>query len=123
MPQKLLGKAKWLKLKRELTEDAQKIWIVAPIPRQYNKKVKAIEDGEEIEKIIERNLKSGWKISRISKASLTILKLAIFEMKYRDDVPHKVAINEAVELAKRYGCDDDPHFVNGLLASVYKETV
>ena len=51
MPQKLLGKAKWLKLKRELTEDAQKIWIVAPIPRQYNKKVKAIEDGEEIEKI------------------------------------------------------------------------
>ncbi|MCI8980671.1 MAG: transcription antitermination factor NusB [Clostridia bacterium] len=79
--------------------------------------------GEEIEKIIERNLKSGWKISRISKASLTILKLAIFEMKYRDDVPHKVAINEAVELAKRYGCDDDPHFVNGLLASVYKETV
>ena len=51
MPQKLHGKAKWLKLKRELTEDAKKIWIVAPIPRQYDKKVKSIEDGEEIEKI------------------------------------------------------------------------
>ena len=51
MLQKLLGKATWLKLKRELTEDAKKIWIVAPIPRKYNKKVKAIEDGEEIEKI------------------------------------------------------------------------
>ena len=50
MPQELHGKAKWLKLKRELTEDAKKIWIVAPIPRQYNKKVKTIEDGEEVEK-------------------------------------------------------------------------
>lgn len=51
MLQELHGKAKWLKLKRELTEDAKKIWIVAPIPRKYNKKVKAIEDGEGIEKI------------------------------------------------------------------------
>lgn len=77
--------------------------------------------GTEIEEIIKRNLKSSWSISRISKVSLSILKLAIFEMKYRDDVPQKVAINEAVELAKRYGDDDDPNFVNGLLASVYKE--
>ena len=45
MLQKLLGKAKWLKLKRELTENAKKIWIVAPIPRQYDKKVKTIENG------------------------------------------------------------------------------
>lgn len=50
MLQKWLGKAKWLKLKRELTDDAKKIWIVAPIPRKYEKKVKVIEDGEEIEK-------------------------------------------------------------------------
>lgn len=90
--------------------------------------IKNITDGvakheEEIEGIIKKHLKSGWSISRISKVSLTILKLAIFEMKYVDDVPAKVAINEAVELAKRYGDDDDPNFVNGLLASVYKETV
>ena len=51
MPQELRGKSKWLKLKRELTENAKKIWIVAPIPRQYDKKVKAIEDGKEVEKI------------------------------------------------------------------------
>lgn len=75
----------------------------------------------EIEETIIKNLKQGWSISRISKVSLSILKLAIFEMKYRDDVPEKVAINEAVELAKRYGDEDDPNFVNGLLASVYKE--
>ena len=48
---KVAGKAKWQKLKRELTEDAKKIWIVAPIPRHYQKKVKAIEDDEEVEKI------------------------------------------------------------------------
>ena len=48
---KVAGKSKWLKLKRELIEDAQKIWIIAPIPRQYDKKVKTIVDGEEIEKV------------------------------------------------------------------------
>lgn len=79
------------------------------------------QHSAEIEEIIAKNLKSGWSISRISKVSLSVLRLAIFEMKYRDDVPKKVAINEAVELAKRYGDEDDPNFVNGLLASVYNE--
>lgn len=79
------------------------------------------EKEQEITDLIKANLKKGWTISRISKASLTILKMAIFEMKYVDDVPAKVAINEAVELAKRYGDDSDPNFVNGLLGSVYKE--
>lgn len=51
MLQELHGKSKWLKLKRELVEDAKKIWIVAPIPRQYDKKVKVIEDGKEVQKI------------------------------------------------------------------------
>lgn len=90
--------------------------------------IRSIIDGvsghnEELEEIISKHLRTGWTISRISKASLAILKLAIFEMKYRDDVPVKAAINEAVELAKRYGDDDDPTFVNGLLASVCREIV
>ena len=79
------------------------------------------EHEQEIDELISKNLKKGWSISRISKASHAIMKLAIFEMKYMDDVPAKVAINEAVELAKRYGDDGDPNFVNGLLGSVYKE--
>lgn len=79
------------------------------------------EHEQEIDEFIVKNLKKGWTISRISKASHAIMKLAIFEMKYMDDVPAKVAINEAVELAKRYGDDGDPNFVNGLLGSVYKE--
>ncbi len=81
------------------------------------------EHEQEIDELIANNLKKGWSISRISKASHAIMKLAIFEMKYMDDVPAKVAINEAVELAKRYGDDGDPNFVNGLLGSVYKEIV
>lgn len=75
---------------------------------------------DELEALISQHLKPGWSISRISKVSLAILKLSIFEMKYLNDVPAKVAINEAVELAKRYGDEHDPNFVNGLLGSVFK---
>jgi N utilization substance protein B len=79
------------------------------------------EHEDELTDLIKAHLKSGWTISRISKTSLAIMKLAIFEMKYVDDVPAKVAINEAVELAKRYGDEGDPNFINGLLGSIYKE--
>ena len=78
------------------------------------------EHQEEILKDIETNLKEEWKLSRISKMDLTILKLAIYEIKYTD-VPYKVSINEAVELAKKYGEDKSKNFVNGILASVVKE--
>lgn len=78
------------------------------------------EHEAELEETISANLRAGWTVSRISKASLAILKLAIYEMKYSDDVPPRVAINEAVELAKQYGADDDAKFVNGLLGSVFK---
>ncbi len=69
---------------------------------------------------IQKNLKEDWKLSRISKMDLSILKLAIFEIKY-NDIPYKVAINEAVELAKKYGEDKSKNFVNGILASVVKD--
>lgn len=75
------------------------------------------KNEEEIVKAIESNLKSNWKIDRISKVDLSILKLAIYEIKHTD-IPFKVAINEAVELAKKYGEDTSKNFVNGILASV-----
>ena len=78
------------------------------------------EHGEEIDAIITKSLRKGWSFARISKVSRTVLRIAIFEMKYLDDVPPRVAVNEAVELAKRYGDENDPTFVNGLLASVIK---
>ena len=69
---------------------------------------------------IEKNLKEDWKIDRISKIDLSILKLAIYEIKYKN-IPFKVVINEAVELAKKYGEDSSKNFVNGILASIVKE--
>lgn len=60
----------------------------------------------------------GWKTKRMGKAELTILRLALYEMLYDEEVPEKVAINEAVELAKKYGKDESPSFINGVLAKL-----
>lgn len=60
----------------------------------------------------------GWKKERIGKVELAILRLGIFEMLFDEDVPNSVAINEAVELAKKFGGDDSPSFVNGLLGKL-----
>lgn len=59
---------------------------------------------------------AGWKTRRMGKVELTILRLALYEMEYDDSIPQKVSINEAVELAKKFGGDDSPSFVNGILA-------
>ena len=59
---------------------------------------------------------SGWSTRRMGLAELTILRLAVYEVEYDEDIPKGVAINEAVELAKRYGSEDAPSFVNGVLA-------
>ena len=62
----------------------------------------------------------GWKTARMAKVDLTILRLAVFEVVYDEDVPNRVAINEAVELAKKFGGNDSPSFVNGVLGKVAK---
>ena len=77
------------------------------------------KNKEEIITNIEKNLKPDWKIERISKIDLAILKLAIYEIKYKE-IPFKVVINEAVELAKKYGEETSKNFVNGILASIVK---
>lgn len=61
---------------------------------------------------------SGWTLDRMGKVELTILRLAVFELQYDEDIPVKVAINEAVELAKEFGGDEAPGFVNGVLAKL-----
>ena len=61
---------------------------------------------------------TGWKTTRMSKVDLTILRLATYEMKWDEDVPEGVAINEAVELAKRFSGEEGPSFVNGVLAKL-----
>ena len=74
----------------------------------------------EIDELISKNLKENWSLSRIPKITLSLLKLAIYEMLY-SKIPYKVAINEVVELAKKYGDEASPNFINGILASVVKE--
>lgn len=81
---------------------------------------KTLENLDKLDELISSNLKGGWKIGRISKVSLAILRLAVCEMTQFNDIPVSVSINEAVELAKMYAADEDSAFVNGLLASVSK---
>ena len=74
---------------------------------------------EEIDSAI-NEAATGWKTSRMGKVDLSIIRLAVYEIKFEDDIPTKVSINEAVELAKAYGTDDSPSFVNGILSTVAK---
>ncbi len=76
--------------------------------------IEAVQD--EIDADIARFLKKGWRLGRISRTSLTILRLAVYEIKYLDSVPDSVSVNEAVELAKKYTIDESG-FVNGILGS------
>ena len=71
----------------------------------------------EIDKLINETVK-GWKTTRMNKADLSILRLAVYEMRWDDDVPVGVAIDEAVELAKRYSSEDGQSFINGVLAKL-----
>ncbi|MDY5934431.1 MAG: transcription antitermination factor NusB [Oscillospiraceae bacterium] len=81
---------------------------------------KAEEHIDEIDAVIEKNLK-GWSKQRISKVSLALLRMAVCEMKYFDKVPVGVSINEAVEICKVYGSDEDKSFINGILGSIARE--
>lgn len=79
-----------------------------------------INNKEEIDSRIDRNLK-GWNLSRIGKIELSILRLAVAEILYVEDIPNKVAINEAIELSKTYADSNASNFINGILGSVLVE--
>ena len=77
---------------------------------------------ETIDNMIEVNSK-GWKMGRISKVDLSIMRLSIYEICFRNDIPLNVSINEAVELAKKYSNKDAGSFVNGILSNIHKESI
>ena len=79
------------------------------------------ENEEEILKLISQNLKEKWYISRISKVNTALLKLATYEIVYAK-LPYKVVVNEVVEIAKKYGDENSPSFINGILANIIKQT-
>ncbi len=70
---------------------------------------------DEIDAMIDEK-STGWKTKRMAKVDLSIIRLALYEIKYEEEIPTKVSINEAVELAKKYGSDESSAFVNGVLA-------
>lgn len=115
------------KLKKYEYEEQIKLFLEAneiedkKVEKYIKDAVYGIESNrKEIINQIKDELSEKWEISRLSKISLAILKLAVYEMIYAK-VPYKVVINEAVELAKKYGDDSTPAFVNGILASVVKK--
>lgn len=79
-----------------------------------------VDLADQIDREIDE-ISKGWRIGRIGKADLAILRLAVYEMKYDDTIPMSVAINEAVELAKKYGGERSSSFINGILAKMVKE--
>ena len=89
---------------------------------EYIKKVffGVYENIEAIDEIISNNA-VGWSIKRITKTALAILRLAIYEIKYYDEIPVSVSINEAVEHAKKYATKEDASFINGILSTVCKD--
>lgn len=104
-----------------ITADPEDIKALEDDEKEYFSKVKeGIEEHkEEIDEIILSKLKN-WTIDRIFKIDLAILRLAVYEIMYFESMPVKVAVNEAVELAKKYGNDESSNFVNGVLREIIK---
>ena len=100
----------------ELLEDAADK-DKAYIEKKYGAVVSHLE---EIDQLLNENTK-GWKTTRMSKVDLTILRLAVYELKWDEEIPAGVAINEAVELAKRFGGESSSSFVNGILGKLAQQ--
>ena len=109
MPKQLLMFVDAIKEENEAQEEDE-----AYISGKYEK---IMEKLPEIDAMLEK-VSRGWKLSRMGKVELTILRLAVYEMRFDEDIPEKVAINEAVELSKKFGGDDSPAFINGVLAKL-----
>ena len=76
---------------------------------------KVYDKLEEIDTALNEKVE-GWNTGRMGKVDLTLIRLAVYEIRFEEEIPVKVSINEAIELAKKYGTDDSPAFVNGILA-------
>lgn len=105
-------------------EDIEEIFDenVAPIS-EYGKSAfeNTVIHTDELDDIITKYLK-GWKLQRLPKVNLSILRLALYEIIYEENVPSSASVNEAVELAKKYSGKDDGSFVNGVLRSYLRDS-
>ncbi len=130
--------------RHELRENTFKLMFMAEFhpPEEFDEQIELFEHWEDIESLNKNELgriadryrqvsdkvteidtainevAKGWKTERMGKVDLALLRIAVYEIKYDEDIPVGVAINEAVELAKKYGQDGSPAFVNGVLAKM-----
>ncbi len=103
----------------EIIENAQQAELIKINGFAQTLLNKIEENANSIDEVIENNLK-GWSMQRLPKVSLAVLRLAIGEMMFVEEVPAGVSVNEAVEITKKYGTNDDASYVNGVLGSVAK---
>lgn len=82
--------------------------------------VGTIENLTEVDELIKNNIRN-WEFERLAKVDLAILRTSVFEMKFQDDVPPGVTINEAIEIAKSFGADDSYKFINGVLDNIRRQ--
>ena len=110
------------KLFEKLIEASEEKYEITEEDNVYvNEIITGIQSNESsIDEKIKGHLKD-WSFERISKIDIAILRLAIYEILYRKDIPCKVSVNEAVELAKIFSEDSSPAFINGILAEILKE--
>lgn len=113
----------------ELLEEQTQLYLESEELSEYTEeerellKVRAqavLEHAEEADELINQYAK-GWQTRRMAKVDLSLIRLALYEIRYDETVPDKVAINEAVELAKKYGGNDSPSFINGILGRIIRE--
>ena len=108
----------------ESVEKSNEMWAQEFINVSNRKYIETLVYGIEekcefLTELIKPTLKD-WTIERISKVNLAILKLAAYEIYFMDDIPHKVSVNEAVQLAKKYAGNDAGSFINGVLGTLIK---
>lgn len=105
-------------MKEQLEYYLENITITEDEKEYFSKRYSDIKNEiNEIDNIISE-CSVGWKINRMSKIDLSILRLAVFEIKYDESIPDKVAVNEAIEIAKIYGGENSSGFINGILAKI-----
>ena len=102
-------------------------WEVHParpsVKRYARELIQGVSDNmSELDSAISGALEH-WSMDRVGRIELNVLRVALFEMRYTEDVPRKVAINEAIEISKKFGADEAPRFVNGVLDRLEKEDI
>ena|SRR5690554_1968975 len=101
----------------EVYEEELKSFRPKDIEELKSKMNKIVEKLDEIDEIIS-SISTGWKINRMGKVDLTVMRIAVYEIKYDESIPDVVSVNEAVEIAKKFGEETSGSFVNGVLAKL-----